>query len=205
MKKQTILFITVILFFYGVCFADAPHGVGGFVLGKHINEYKGMVKMETAMPIRHQEHLHDLAIKEIEGFKSGYISFGNCSELGRIVRIKLKYLDSTKKFYNLLLKRFKKRFGEPSEWRGDSFHIVIAWKWSFIDNDNNRISLILQHNTKDQEEKMGNSVKLTTTNMIEEERLCYEKKFDESGKPIKMQPREAKNNMPINWDLFIPR
>jgi len=63
----------------------------------------------------------------------------------------------------------------------------------------------LQHNTKDQEEKMGNSVKLTTTNMIEEERLCYEKKFDESGKPIKMQPREAKNNMPINWDLFIPR
>jgi hypothetical protein len=63
----------------------------------------------------------------------------------------------------------------------------------------------LQHNTKDQEEKMGNSVKLTTTNMIEEERLCYEKKSDESGKHMKMQPHEAKNNMPINWDLFIPR
>ena len=205
MKKETILFITIILFLYGVCFAEAPHGVGGFVLEKHINEYKEMVKMETAIPIRHQEYLHELEIKEIEGFKTGYISFGNCSDSGRIVRIKLKYLNSTKKFYNLLLKRFKKRFGEPLEWRGDPFHIVIAWKWSFTDNDNNRISLILQHNTKDQEEKMGNSVKISMTNKIEGERLCYEKKFSKSGEKMRKQKHAGKKKGPVNWNLFVPR
>ncbi|UCD32394.1 MAG: hypothetical protein JSV38_00360 [Desulfobacterales bacterium] len=205
MKKSMMLSIILFFMFHGIGLADAPKGVGGFVLGKHIKEYKQMLKMETATSIRNQQYIHELETKEIAGFKTGYISFGNCSELGRIVRIKLKYLNSTKKFYNSLLKRFKKKFGEPSEWRGDPFHVVIAWKWSFIDNDNNRISLILQHNTKDQEEKMGNSVKLNMTNLIEEERLCYEKKSDESGTSLKSKTHETKNKLPINWDLFIPR
>ncbi len=205
MKKSMILSIALLFMFHSTGFAGTPHQIGEFVLGKHISDYKKMVKMESTIPIRHQEYLHELETGKLEGFKSGYIWIGNCSEPGRIVRIKLKYFDSTKKFYNLLLKRFKEKFGEPSEWRGDPFHVVIAWKWSFIDKEGNHISLILQHNTKDQEEKMGNSVKLTTTNMIEEERLCYEKKSDESGTHMTMQPHEAKNKAPVNWDLFIPR
>jgi len=205
MKKSMILFIILFFMFHGMGFAGAPHQIGEFVLGKHIKDYKEIVKMESALPIRHQKYLHELEAKEMEGFKSGYIWIGNCSEPGQIVRIKLKYLDSTKKFYNLLLKRFKKKFGEPSEWRGDPVHVVIAWKWSFIDKESNHISLVLQHNTKDQEEKMGNSVKLTTTNMIEEERLCYEKESDESGKHMKRKAHEAKKKVPINWDLFVPR
>ena len=205
MKKQIILFIMLLFIFHGMCFADAPHRIGKFVLGKYIKEFNEMVKMETALPIRHQEYLHEVETKELEGFKSGYIWIGNCSEPGRIVRIKLKYLDPTKKFYNLLLEQFKKRFGEPSEWRGDPFHVVIAWKWSFIDNENNRISVILQHNTKDQEEKIGNSVKLTMTNAIEEERLCYEKKFSQSPKHKRMQKHAGKKKTPVNWDLLLPR
>lgn len=204
MKKQTILSILLLFVFSGMCFADAPHQVGGFVLGKHIKDYKEIVKMESALSIRHQEYLHELETKKVEGFKTGYIWIGNCSKPGGIVRIKLKYLDSTKKFYDLLLERFKKKFGEPSEWRGDAFHVVIAWKWSFIDKENNQISLILQHNTKDQEEKIGNSVKLSMTNMIEEERRCYEKKTHESRKPMNMQRHESKNKAPINWDLLVP-
>ena len=91
------------------------------------------------------------------------------------------------------------------EWRGDPFHIVIAWKWSFTDNDNNRISLILQHNTKDQEEKMGNSVKISMTNKIEEERLCYEKGFSKSEEKMRKQKHAGKKKGPVNWDLFVPR
>ena len=205
MKKSMLLSITLLFMFYGTGFAGAPHQIGKFVLGKHISNYKEMVIMEPSMPIRHQKYLHELETRKLEGFKSGYIWIGKCSEPGRIVRIKLKYLDSTKKFYNLLLKRFKEKFGEPSEWRGDPFHVVIAWKWSFIDKEGHHISLILQHNTKDQEEKLGNSVKLTMINMIQEERLCYEKKSAVSGEHMKVQPHEAKNKMPSSWDLFVPR
>jgi hypothetical protein len=41
--------------------------------------------------------------------------------------------------------------------------------------------------------------------MIEEERLCYEKKSDESGKHMKRKAHEAKKKVPINWDVFVPR
>jgi len=123
--------------------------------------------------------------------------------LGKDITHYLKYADSTKKFYETLLKLVKERFGEPTEWRGDAFHVVIAWKWSFKDRENNSISLILQHNTKDEEEKKGNTVKLTVWNLIEEERTCFERKHPElQGKPRK---HEHGRRGPVNWDRFVPR
>ena len=68
----------------------------------------------------------------------------------------------------------------PMDWRGDPFHVVLAWKWGFTDNDGNHISLILQHNTLDQEQKMGNSIKMTVTNWIDDEEACYLKKHPEA-------------------------
>lgn len=191
-------------FFIGdICLAQVPHQVGGFVLGKDIADYKEMVRMETSLPIRHMEYLKEVEIKEMEGFKSGLICYGTCEVPGRIVRIKLKYADSTKKFYEALLERFKERFGEPTEWRGDSFKVVIAWKWSLTDSENNKISLTLQHNTKDVEEKMGNSVKLTISNFMEEEHLCFEKRHLETRERPGKQ--EAKARGKVDWDRFVPR
>jgi hypothetical protein len=205
--KTKILFLASLAFFLvpGTCTAQAPHQVGGFVLDTNINDYKEMVNMETALPIRYREYIHELEIKVTDDFKSGLVWIGNCLEPGRILRIKLKYFDSSKKFYNELLSRFKQRFGEPSEWRGDSFHIVIAWKWSFIDKDNNRIGLILQHNTKDTEKKLGNAVKLTMMNLLDEERLCHEKKSGESRQKAGEQSNGVKNRGPVNWYQCIPR
>ena len=94
------------------------------------------------------------------------IAYGTCSKPGHIVRIKLKYADASKKFYEDLLKQFKKSFGEPDEYRGDAFKIVIAWKWSFVDEENHKISLILQHNAMDEDEKIGNAVKITRNNFV---------------------------------------
>ena len=195
----------IFLILNGICFAGAPHQVGGFELGKYIDEFKDMVRMQTAMPIRHQEYLNALEIKEVKGFKSGFIWTGNCLEPGRILRIKLKYADSSKKFFNELLKRFKKRLGDPPEWRGDPFHVVIAWKWSFTDKKNNRISLILQHNTKDEEEKIGNAVKLTMTNLIEKERLCHEKRSSDSQRNAGKKKHVMKDLNAIDWDRMIPQ
>jgi len=204
MKKDIVLWVSMaILLFHGVCLAQAPHQVAEFTLGRDIGDYKKMVEMETSLPIRHMEYLKEVEIKEVEGFRSGLIAYGDCDAPGRIVRIKLKYADSTKKFYDTLLERFKKRFGEPSEWRGDPFQVIIAWKWSFTDSQNNTISMILQHNIRDEEQKMGNSIKLTMTNLLMKERLCFEKRHPESRK----HPREhePKSRGRIDWDRLVPR
>jgi hypothetical protein len=182
-----------------ICLAQVPHQVGGFTLGTNIADYKDRVMMETALPIRYNRFLNEVEIEPKEGFKSGLIAYGTCAEPGRIVRIKLKYADSTKQFYEALLKHFKKKFGEPIEYRGDSFQVVIAWKWSFVDKNYNRISLTLMHNSRDEEEKMGNAVKLTLHNFIEKERRCFEKKRPESqGKYPTKTTRQP------NWEIFIP-
>ncbi len=108
---------------------------------------------------------------------------------------------SSRKVYDQLLKRFKQRFGEPSEWRGDPFHVVIAWKWQFTEPDGRCISLTLQHNTRDEEEKMGNAVKLTATHLIEAERRCFTRQHPDptaEGRP-QLPPG------PVDWELLVPR
>ena len=153
MTKFRVIILTV--FFVGLAGmaqADAPNQVGGFVLGQDIKKFEDRVIMDTALPVRYAENFKEVEIKFTKGFKSGLIGYGTCEQPGHIVRIKLKYADSSKKFYKKLLKRFKQRFGEPDEYRGDPFKIVDAWKWSFTNQQNQSISLTLQHNTKDEEE-----------------------------------------------------
>ncbi len=206
MTKYIYLGVSVALFFvHGICFAQAPHGVGGFVLGDNIAEYDEIVKMETALSIRYMQYIREVEIKNIKGFKSGLIGYGVCDKPGQIVRIKLKYADSTKKFYEKLLKHFKNRFGEPDEWRGDPFHVVIAWKWSFVDKQKNRISLTILHNTMDAEEKMGNAVKLTMKNLMEKERLCFKKERPEFQKMRREGYQKKGKTDTVDWDRFIPR
>ena len=205
MKKNLFsLAIMAMLLCPGIGLAQAPHQVGGFVLGKDIAEYRKMVNMDTALPIRHSQFIEEVETRDLAGFKSGLIAYGACAAPGKILRIKLKYADSSKKFYEALLKRFKQRFGEPNEWRGDPFHILLAWKWAFTDANNNRISLILQHNTRDTEEKMGNAVKLTLTSQVEKERLCYNNRHPQSRKARKKKENK-KNRGPVDWERFIPR
>lgn len=205
MKTLRISILMILVGFWpGLILAQAPHQVGGFVLGKHISEYKEFLKMDSMMPMRNRTFIHEVEVAELEGYKSGLIWVGNCADPGRIVRIKLKYIDSSRRFYNELLKRYKKRFGEPSEWRGDPFHIVIAWKWSFVDANNKTISLILQHNTKDEEEKIGNSVKLTIWDLINEEQRCAEQKSADMQKSSRKKKRGEKSKS-IDWDRLIPQ
>jgi len=183
--------------------AEAPHELAGFVLGDKMDAYMQDVKPETVLPVRYLESLKEVETRDIWGYKNGLISYTTCATPPRIVRIKFKYADASKAFYDALLKRFKERFGEPDEYRGDPFHIMVAWKWSFTDKDNNDISLILQHNTRDEEEKMGNAVKLTMWNLLNEELRCFEKKQPEAagsgGAVFKFDRNES-----IDWQHFIP-
>ena len=206
MTKFRIVVLTV--FFVGLAGlaqADAPNQVGGFVLGQDIKKFEDRVIMDTALPVRYAENFEEVEIKFTKGFKSGLIGFGTCEQPGHIVRIKLKYADSSKKFYKELLKRFKQRFGEPDEYRGDPFKIVDAWKWSFTNQQNQRISLTLQHNTKDEEEKKGNAVKLTNNTLVEKDMLCYKRKQLDYRERLRQREWTSVKPQDSGWELFIPR
>jgi hypothetical protein len=206
MKNKLVFGLALLLLSApGMTRAEAPHQVGGFALGRNIEEYKDRVIMDTALPVRYSENMEELEIKFTQGFKSGLITYGNCAQPGHIVKIKLKYADSSKEFYKNLLKRFKKRFGEPGEYRGDPFHIVVAWKWSFVDKQNQRISLNLQHNSLDTEEKKGNAVKITNTTLVEEDGLCYKRKQLDHRAILRQRKWKAVNPESTGWDLFVPR
>jgi hypothetical protein len=199
------ILIAALVLFPGRGSADnAPHKIAGIALGEQIAMHVDLVRMETAVLIRDQRYLSIVGLRDLEGYKSGNIAFGNCANPGQIARIKLKYEYSDKTFYNELLDQFKKRFGEPDEWRGDPFHVIIAWKWSFRDKDNNKISLTFQH-SRDEDYKWGNSVKLTNTTFVEQERICYKKrntrKSDGRKKDDATKRRSLKDK---DYQRFIP-
>jgi len=206
--KKRLLFITILAFLWvaGICLAsETPHQVNVFVLNRDIADFKDYVIMETALPIRHMENIEEVEIKPIKGFKSGLIAYATCTAPGHIARIKLKYKDSSKKFFENLLKQVKKKYGEPDEYRGDPFHILIAWKWSFIDKEGNRISLTLQHNSQDADEKRGNAVKLTMTNLIEEDQRCYKLKALDHREKLRRRDWKVMDPGLTGWDLYVPR
>ena len=206
--KTRLIFITIfaVLWIAPVCLAaDAPSRIGPFALNQKISEFSDFVIMETALPIRYQENIEEVEIKPILGFKSGLIAYATCLAPGHVARIKLKYLDSSKKFYEGLLKQIKKRFGDPVEYRGDPFHIVVGWKWSFVDKDNNRISLTLQHNSGDQEAKSGNAIKLTMTSLIEEDELCYQKSELSDREKLRQRNWKVIDQGLLGWDRYVPR
>jgi hypothetical protein len=204
MKKYNTFWVAIIILaISGTSFAETPHQLGPFILGHDINEFADFVQMDTSLPIRYMESIREVEIKPLKGFKSGLIAYGTCTAPNRVVRIKLKYSDSTKAFYEKLKKRIENRFGKSNEYRGDPFHIVIGWKWSFTDTDNNTITLLLQHNTRDEEEKMGNSIRLTMTNLLISDWECHKNKAPtEQADSNVSEPQELEQT---GWDLFVPR
>jgi hypothetical protein len=207
MRKALFFFvIAVSLLPMQLCVAaDPPRQIAGLMLGGNIKQYENLLQMSTSLPIRHMEYLSEVETKPLEGFRKGYISYGNCDEPGRIVRIRLKYEREDKEFFDALLEQFKKKFGSSAEYRGDAFRAFIAWKWTFSDKDNNRITLQLQHNSEDNEDEItrGNSVKLSISNLSEKERECYEKKHPEDSQGA-AKPAREKNGKQVDFKRLIP-
>ena len=207
MRKTIIICLNIAAFM--VCTVsiagEAPHQIGVFVLSENISKFKDYVIMETALPIRHMENIEEVEIQPMEGIKSGLIAYATCAQPGQIVRIKLKYQDSSKKFFEGLLKRIKNKYGKPQEYRGDPFHILISWKWSFVDKDGQRISMTLQHNSTDTDEKIGNAIKLTMTSLIDEDRQCYRVKALDQREKLRQRKWKKMKSDKTDWSLFVPQ
>lgn len=196
-SMKTSFFLSVIsacLLFAGFSAYGAektvPSEINGFKLGTSIEEYDF---------INYRNYLKEVVIDDIGGFRRGSISYGTCARPGEIVSIKLKYKKATRKYYKELLKRFKEKFGKPEEFTGDSFGIVLSWKWRFKDKDGNYISLTLQHNQKNVNETMGNMVKLSMPDRIAEERKCF------LNTCATRQQTTPDAMMDTGWNNLIPR
>lgn len=191
-----IIFFSLLLLLFSETLAaqEVPHEIGGFILGSNVTDYPD---------IEYSNFLKEVVIYNWHGFDKGIISYGICEFPGEIVKIKLKYNDSSKKFFKTLLKKYKKKFGEPTEWKGDSFGILHIWKWKFTDKNNNKVHLILQHNTRNANENIGNMVKLYYPERIELEQLCFTKKCKTGEDKTEMMQRmmPQKND----WDYLIPK
>ncbi len=202
MKKA--IFITCFCFislFQSPVFAKAPLTLGGFTLGRDIYIYKSSLNLDSCREKRYQEYVGEGEINPIPGFKSGLITYGLCDKVEKIIKIKLKIDNPSKKFFKKLLKKYESTFGSPNEYKGDPFQTFIAWKWIFKDGRGEKISLILQHNLASTEEKIGNVIKLTLPSQLEREKACYIKKL-----PPK-QPTTIKTLLKEKamWDLYVPK
>ena len=172
-----------------------PTEIGGFVLNTDVKSYKNFLKPETTLPIRFMEGISEVEIQQRPGFKSGYLAYGTCAAPGKVVRIKLKYKDSSKGFYEDLLDAYKDKLGKP-KWLGDPFHVISTWKWSFKDGSN-EVDVYLQHNLSNAEEKLGNSVKITMLNLVRDEISCFAEKNPnfrgsnvQKGSQAKVSPKD---------------
>ncbi|WP_153305756.1 hypothetical protein [Desulfogranum mediterraneum] len=166
-----------------------PKEIGGFRLGTSIDDYE---------LTSYRNFLKQVVVEDIGGFRKGIIEYGVCERPGKIVRIKLKYADSSEGFYRELLKRYKKQLGEPSRYTGDAFGILKAWKWHFIDQNGERVSLTLQYNQKNLDESLGSVVKLAMPERIIAERKCFNR-ICATREPL---PPTPKGQL---WEEMIPR
>ncbi len=188
------LIIIALLSFTSVAAYDTPTEIGGFKLGEFITDYP---------QIEYSEYLKEVVVNDWHGFRKGIISYGTCAYPGRIVKIRMKYQNSSKNFYDELLKKYKSKYGKPTEWKGDAFGVLYIWKWRFVDKDNRRVNLILQHNLQNDNENVGNMVKISFPELMEEERFCVID-FFEKNKTAE-EKETIKQRMKPDWDYMLPR
>jgi len=170
----------------------APTTAGGFSLNTPIENY----------PIEnYANYLNEVIVTNLDGFRKGFITYGTCRNPGKILRIKLKYNDRSFKFFQELLKRYKNEFGAKPKFSGDQFGNVKSWKWSFTDTNDQRVTLVLQHNLKDSDESVGNMIKLSLPDLMDEERLCFNERHRSKSTT---NTNQSKNGAKPDWQVLIP-
>lgn len=154
--------------------AKAPREIAGLRLGADIKEYGSRVAPGSPEVDLSMRYLSTVAVEAPEGFRSGYATYGNCEQPGRIVRVKMNYSDDSRAFYEKMLSLLKQRYGEPAQWRGNPFGSLRIWKWSFTDPELGDISLILQYYSGDDDTfTKGNSIRLSAPGLIARNRDCW--------------------------------
>lgn len=192
-RPFVLLFCALLLGTGPASAANVPHEIAGIALGSQVDSYPDIIR---------SNFLKEVVVTDWHGFRNGVISYGSCRYKGEILKIDMKYEDKSKEFYNTLLAKFREQFGEPGSWNGDSFGVMLIWKWQFVDRDNNKISLSLQHNSKNTDETLGNMIKFSLPEKIEEERRCFVDMCKHHQAADQQRREELKKT---DWSFLIPR
>ncbi|PKN41658.1 MAG: hypothetical protein CVU60_09720 [Deltaproteobacteria bacterium HGW-Deltaproteobacteria-18] len=179
-----------------------PTSLGGIVLGEDVSSIHDICEIHTKIPLSQERHLIEVELSPYyaPGIRGGTVAYANCDQVGRIVRIKLKFEDATRGFFDNLLNRYQDRFGKPLEWRGDPFQTVMSWKWSFINSEGEQVNLELTH-SRDESSKTGNFVKMTLRSLWLSEAACRDARNESEA-------RNGRHPTPANkldYRLLIPQ
>lgn len=173
--------------------AQVPISIAGIALGSNVTSYPAIIDTNF---------MKEVVVTDWHGFRKGTISYGICLNVDTILKIDMKYEDKSKKFYNTLLGKLKAQYGEPDIWSGDSFGVKHIWRWDFTDKDNNRVRLKLQYNGKDSNETIGNMIKLSYPDKIDDERRCFMEMCHESRMQLDVTRLEELKKS--DWSHLIP-
>lgn len=186
-----------------------PREIAGYRLGTNISEYGSRVRSETVFTVRLRPYLKEVAVSVPEGFTSGYVVYGDCDTPGAIVRIKVKYQDDRRVFFDKLLDALKKRFGPPDQYIGDPFQAYVAWRWDFDVSTDEKITMIVSHYDGDDEEHtQGNALKLTLNSQMVRESRCDEARAQRKLSPdAQPRARTRRTEVPPDaeaWRRYLP-
>ena len=179
----------------GMAETKPPTGIAGIKLGTSIHDYQNIIQTNF---------MKEVVVTDWNGFRKGVISYGICKYQDQILKIDMKYRDKSEHFYKKILKLFRKNFGKPNSFAGDSFGVLRVWKWHFRDKNNTAISLSLQHNSKNTNETIGSIVKLSMPERIIEERRCFVEMCDDMNRQRIDQHATPSPSEP-NWNDLIPQ
>lgn len=181
---------------------EIPMSLAGITLGADISTVHHCCLLSTDIPLAEERYLNeiDLEAQFVPGIKGGSVAYATCAQKGKIVRIKLKFDNPSREFYDDLLKRYEKAFGQAHEWRGDPMQTIISWKWNFKDSSGQKVNLELTH-SEDEDYKTGNFVKMSLRSLWEVEAECIKGGMaSRSVADIKPTPRER-----IDFSQLIPQ
>ncbi len=192
--KCILLFCTLLCSTTSALHAEnIPKSIAGIALGSSVKSYPEIID---------SNFMKDVVVTDWHGFRKGTISYGVCLYTDEILKIDMKYADRSKKLFKQVLKKLKAKYGEP-DWSGDSFGHKHIWKWHFMDENGNRVTMKLQHNAKDSDESLGNMIKLAYPDKIAEERNCFTEMCDQSRAQIdQLRKEELKKT---DWSYLIPQ
>lgn len=193
------LFLAVVLACPAFAADGFPLSVAGITLGKDISEYTSCCEMKLAHPMPDAPYLTEVHLTPdfVPGIRGGSLTYGNCVDKDKLVRIKLKFHDRSQKLFKKLLKQYEKQYGDPDSYQGDAFKNVIAWQWTFTRGDE-KVDVLLMW-SRDMAMRPGVSIKMSLSSQIEEEYNCFEKQF-ERQEAAKGGPSQIES-----LETFVPR
>jgi len=116
-------------------------------------------------------------VKRDKYFSGGYVLVGTCAAPGRVVRIKLRYVNPDVDYFRTLAGDLLKLYGDPTEYKGDFDGRTMGNKWAFTDGETRPVSLILQRTeAEDPEIGTGNTIKLTNWGLLEADRTGWQER-----------------------------